>query len=222
EVSEKLVTEGKFIRSWLGVFIRSLSEDAEYKNLVESVKEGVVVRGIDPRGPAHDSELQVADIITAVDGKSVATADQLKDEIRRKEIGQSVNLDVVRDDKKIKVKVKTAALPDETMQASYQRKNGEEHDSKNLGLKVQTLNSDLAKQYNVDFTEGVLVTDVEEDSLAARKGIKAGDIITKVHRKKITTAKEFRDAVKSADLKKGVVIHLISDGSPRFEILKDS
>jgi serine protease Do len=196
EVAEKLIADGKFTRSWLGVLIRSLNEDAEYKNLVESVKEGVVVRGIDPRGPAYDSELQVADVITAVDGKSVATADELKNEIRTKEIGKAVNLDIVRDDKKIKIKVKTAALPDETIQASYQRKSAEEHDAKDLGLK--------------------------EDSLAARKGIKVGDIITKVNRKKIATAKEFRDAVKSADLKKGLVIHLVSDGSPRFEILKDS
>ncbi len=49
-----------------------------------------------PDGPAAKSKLHAADVITAVDGKAVATSQQLKDEIRAKKIGTDVTLDIYR------------------------------------------------------------------------------------------------------------------------------
>ena len=69
---------------------------------------------------------------------------------------------------------------------------------------------------------GRIVTDVEPGSVAESRGIKAGDVITKVNRKPVTSPKEFRDALKDADLKKGVSIQLGGKDGKRFEFLKES
>jgi S1-C subfamily serine protease len=61
---------------------------------------------------------------------------------------------------------------------------------------------------------------VEKDSPAGRKGLRQGDIITSVDQQSVTTPKQFRDALKKADLAKGVLVNLVSNGSARFEILK--
>src|SRR5207245_8040663 len=109
EVSEQLIAQGKFTRAWLGVRIRAFRDDPALSELVKGINDGVVVAAIEPTGPAFKSDLKVVDVITAVDGKSVSTAQQLRTEIRGKKIGQPVTLDVFRNGKNIQVKVCLAA-----------------------------------------------------------------------------------------------------------------
>ena len=79
----------------------------------------------------------------------------------------------------------------------------------------------LAEQFELEATEGLVVTEVERGSVAARKGIAVGDIITAVNHKNVTTPKQFNDALKSAESKKGVILDFISKGVKKFEVLKD-
>src|SRR2546425_1029001 len=222
EVSDQLIKDGRFSRAWLGIHIESLSESKEYRNLVSTVKNGVVVRSVVRDGPVANSDLQPADIITAVDGKEVATTQDLKSEIRTKPVGKQVTLDVVRDDKRIKVKVKPGEMLVENSQDLRAHRSKDTAEPGLIGLKVQTLTRELAKQFEVELTEGVIVTEVESGSIAEQKRIKPGDIITEVNRKRVTTPREFKDALKAADLKQGVLIKLIGESGRRFEVLKDS
>ena len=84
EISEKLIADGKVTRAWLGVGIRSLGDYAEFKDTIKGVEDGVVVYTIQPDGPASKSDLKPSDIITAVDGRRVSTAQDLKNEVRGK------------------------------------------------------------------------------------------------------------------------------------------
>ena len=222
EVSDQLIKDGKFSRAWLGIKIESLSESKEYRNLVSSVKNGVVVRSVVRDGPVANSDLQPADVITAVDGKEVATAQDLKSEIRTKPAGKPVTLDIVRDDKRIKVKVKPGEMLEENSQQLQAHKSKDTAEPGMIGLKVQTLTRERARQFDVEQTEGVIVTEVESGSIAEQKRIKEGDIITEVNHKRVTTPREFKDALRTADLKKGVLIKLIGEGGRSFELLKDS
>jgi len=61
---------------------------------------------------------------------------------------------------------------------------------------------------------------VLEDSPAQARGIQPGDVITEINRKKVTNARQFRDALKSADKKKGMMLNLMSNGASRFVVLK--
>ena len=222
EVSDQLISEGRFTRAWLGVAIAGLREDAELRDLITGVAEGVVVRQIQPDGPASKSDLKPSDVITAVDGQPVATSQQLKNEIRSKKVGQSVTLDVFRKDKAIKVKVKPEAWPDDTMPAINKRAVREEDTVRTFGLTVQTPSKELLEQFGVEKAAGVIVTEVEKNSEAERKGLKPGDFITEVNQKAVSTPKQFRDALKNADPKKGVILNFTSRGTSKFEILKDS
>jgi len=92
----------------------------------------------------------------------------------------------------------------------------------NLGLTVKGMTKELAEQYGIDLVSGVIVTAVDQDSLADARGIKTGDVITEINRQRISTPRQFRDAVKSADPKRGLMVYLVSEGASRFVILKDS
>ena len=226
-VFDHLIKEGSFQRSRIGIEIRGLKEDVEYHEAVPGVEDGVIVGGIAPDGPAAKSDLKPGDIITAVDGAVVKSARQLKEQIAYKKVGQTVTLDVSRPSgtkvQTVKVKVKTEAIPgDEDGKNGKKRSaSSSEGEATSYGLTVKTLTSDLADQFNIDVDKGLIVTAVEPDSVAERKGIRPGDVITEVNRQPVTNMKTFRETIKAADPKRGVIINFISKGTSRFTVLKE-
>jgi serine protease Do len=197
-------------------------KDDEYRNLFTNIQSGVIIKAISSDGPAAKSALKPADVITSVDGKPVASAQQLRNEIRGKKIGSVVTLDVYRFGKNLKVKVRPEAWPDQTTPVVARKPPVKEEKANRLGLTVESITTELADQFGVDKVDGVIVTEVENGSAAARKGLQAGDIITEINQQPVRTPKEFREALKSADLKKGVIVNFTSRGTGKFEILKDS
>src|SRR5205814_2830865 len=153
---------------------------------VEGVESGVIINAIIPNGPSANSDLEPADVIIAVDGKAVSSVMELKNEIRLKEIGKPMILDLVRDGKKIKISVKPGQLPENNF-ALHRIPKKAASEFKNLGLTVKALTADLADEYGVERTEGVIVTGIEAGSLAESRRIKAGDVITKVNRRGVAT-----------------------------------
>jgi len=224
EVATQLIDRGKYTRSWLGVSITSLREDPEYRNLVKGVKDGVVVREIMPDGPAAKSDLKPADIITAVDGRPVATSQQLRNEVRSKPVGKEVTLDVYRKDRLVKVKVRPEAWPDtqEVTPALLRRPAPAADSEKVLGVTVQPITPELSRKFNLKAKAGVVVVAVEDDSPAFDKDIKVGDVITEIDHQPVRHLKEFREALKNTDPKKGVVVNYLREGTGRFAILKSS
>jgi serine protease Do len=217
EIADQLVDSGHIVRPWIGISIEPLSDNRE---LSDTVKEGVVVREIRPNTPAAKSDLKQADIIVAVDGTAVKSPKELQLQILHKKVGQTVTLDVIRDGKPIKVAIQTAEMNDELRTAS--RRSGSKPKSETaFGLTVQTLTKDLAKQFDIGETEGVVVTDVADGSLAAEKGLQHGDVITEVDRVPVHNAEEFKAAMDKADAKKGVLIFLKHNGGSTFVVLKE-
>jgi serine protease Do len=222
EVSDKLISEGKYVRAWLGIGVVPLKDYAEYRDLAKGVSDGVVVRTIEQRGPAAKSKLRAADIITTVDGKPVSNAQQLRSAVRSKSLGSTITLEVIRGGKNLKIDVKTDAWPEEATPVANKKPAPAEETVKSFGLTVQSLTKELVEQFGVEKTDGVIVTEVENGSVAERNGIRPGDIITEVGDKPVTTPKQFKDALKQGDPKKGIILNFTSKGVSKFEILKDS
>lgn len=221
EISDKLITDGKFTRVWLGIEISAYRDDPDYSELLKGIKDGVVVRAIQPDGPAYKSDLKPSDVITAVDGKAVGTPQDLRGEIRGKRIGQSVTLDVVRNGKSTQVKVKPAEWLETPGVVELARNNSSRPEERTrLGFTVHALTREVAKQFGAEMTEGVIVLSVDKGTLASRLGIRPGDIITAVNQQSVTSPKQFREALKAGNLKKGIVLNIVTGKTARFEVLK--
>jgi serine protease Do len=227
EVSAQLIAEGKFNRAWLGVEIQALRDDPDALELLKGVKDGVVVKRVLTNGPSSKSGLKPTDVIVAVEGKHVGTPQDLRGEIRGKKAGEPITLDVVRDGQPLQVKVSPQLWvdPDAATQVSTQRGSGATNGHSAMGITVHTITPDLAKQFKIGKTEGVLVVAVEKGTVAAKHGVRPGDIITSITtsggQQAIRTPKQFREAIKKADSSKGVILNLTSDGASRFEVLKE-
>ena len=225
-VAEMLIKDGKVTRAWLGVSITTLREDTDLRDLAKGVEDGVVVRQFVPGGPAENSDLQLADIITSVDGTQVKSAEELKRSLRYKNAGDTVKVGLMRDGEAKEIDVKTGAFPDEFTAVARAGRGAEDKSSEPakanlLGMTVQDLNADLAKRFEIDEGEGVIVVAVEGESMAAGKNIAPGDIVTRINSTPVKSIKTFNEATGDLDLKKGVLVHLNSKGSQRFEVLKE-
>jgi serine protease Do len=228
-VTDHLISEGKFVRSWLGVGIQDLKDDTDYRDLDPKlrpdVSEGVVIRTIQSNGPAKKSTLQAGDVVVAIDGKKVTTPRQLQEEVSGKKPGQTITLEVVRNhNQHVPVKVKTEALPSDLTKNDGSNPDGGEGNDEptNFGVTVESITKDVASKYDVDpGQQGVVVTAVEAGSLAEDSGIKVGDVITDVNHKAIANKSEFRVAAKDADPKHGAVVNVISGGTSKFLVLKE-
>jgi Do/DeqQ family serine protease len=227
EISDQIISQGKFARCWLGINIRSLREYPEFRDFVSNLQDGVVVDQIQHDGPAAKSSLKPEDVITAVDGTPVVTSQQLKDEIRRKKAGQEVILDVFRTGdhggKMIKVSVHPQEYVDKSELASGDSTQPADHtDASNpLGLTVRPITSDLAHKYHLESPDGLVVTLVDKEGLAYQGGIQEGDVVTTVDGHSVSNLKQFRESMKNADTHKGVRLHLIADGDAQFKVLRD-
>ena len=230
-VKDHLIAEGKYTRSWIGVGIAELGEYLDYKGLDKSLAPdtdtGIVITDIRPDGPAYKSDLRAGDVVVSVDGKKVETARQLKDAISLERPGATLLLNVVRAKEHLAIKVDTAPVPSDTPLVAESKPPSEAPsataEAPTFGLTVLGLTRDVAEKYGVDAEPGVIVTAVERDSAARDQDIEPGDVITEINRQRVTSLKQFKQVLRAADAKKGVLVDLISvrDGAARMLILKE-
>jgi serine protease Do len=225
EIGEQLVAGHKIVRPWLGIRIETLGDDSSIRDLFKGVEHGVVVRTVEADAPAYKSDLRPFDVITQVDGAPVGTDTQLQREILKKKIGQNVELTVWRKGQTIKIPVTTAELPNQVAAAPNELNPAvppRQEDVNKFGLQVQELTKEVATRLKLNVQQGVIVTDVADNSIAAGQGIQREDVITEVDGKAITNVASFREALNKSDPRRGILLYLDRKGSKTFAVLKAS
>ncbi len=222
EIGQQLISGQRIIRPWLGIRIETLGDDQSIRDLFKGLEKGVVVRTIEADAPAYKSDLRPFDVITQVDGAPVASDTQLQREILKKKVGQSVDLTVWRKGQTLKIPVTAGELPGEIGRVANAPGPGpqKQEDTNKFGLQVQEITKEVAARLKIETTQGVIVTDVADDSLASAQGIEREDVITEVDGKPVTNVQTFRDALTKADPRKGVLLYLDRKGSKTFAVLK--
>ena len=222
EISTQIIESGKFTRARLGIGIETLVENDDFNRFLPAVSQGVIVASVDPRGPAADSGLRPADVVVAVAGVPVATSQQLKNQVRSRSIGEPVTLSIVRMDEAFEVTV----VPEEWESRAVVKKAPPRKPSRGpsvSGLRLRSIDEDMVELFGLDQTEGVVITEVERDSLASRSPwLRPGVMVTAINAVPVKSLADVFKAWQGVDLADGVVINLIDPaGIPRFEFLKD-
>jgi serine protease Do len=176
-IIDQLKDKGEVTRGWLGVGIQDLTPElAQYYGL--KAEKGVLVTQVFEGDPADKAGILVNDVILTVDGKSVATGRELSSQIANTQVGHKTEIELIRDGKKKAVTVTLAKRDDEEKVVASQTRDSDE-----LGIEVTEMNSDIARRFGIDGNEnGVLVTDVKDDSAAQKADVRPGDIIKEINR----------------------------------------
>jgi Do/DeqQ family serine protease len=223
EIGEQLAAGHKIVRPWLGIRIETLGDDSAIRDLFKGLDRGVVVRTIEADAPAYKSDLRPFDVITQVDGAPVNTDTQLQREVLKKKVGQNVDLTVWRKGQTIKIPITTAELPNQIAAAPNESNPAlppKQEDVNKFGLQVQELTKEVATRLKLNVQQGVIVTDVADNSIAAGQDIQREDVITEVDGKPIANVASFREALNKSDPHRGILLYLDRKGSKTFAVLK--
>jgi serine protease Do len=216
-IMDAIVKHGRVQRGRLGALIQDLNEDLAKSFNFDSTK-GVLIGDVLDDSPAKKAGLKSGDIVVEFNGKPMVNANQLRMAVAATGPGTSSELTIVRDGKRQTVKITTDELSDETASA---RTSGAEESSADFGLTVQTLTPELAERLGYEQSQqGVVITDVNGTSIAARAGLRQGDLVLQVDGKPVRNIRDFREAMGKADTAKGVLLQVMRDGSRRFVFLK--
>ena len=191
-VISQLKSAGEVTRGWLGVAIQDLSpEMAEYYG-IES-KNGVFVADVFKGDPADEAGIKPKDIILEVNGKNIESSRQLTAMIADLEVGDTATVAVLRNGQKKSFTVKIARRDETKLATGVPAPQQEEE----LGIRISDMTPEIAQQFNLSETTGVIVTGVEPESKAAEENVRPGDIIKEINHKSIESVNEYKAVLKA-------------------------
>lgn len=216
-VMDELIAHGKVIRGYLGVRIDTPdAELSEALGLKEN--EGAVVVEVQKDTPAEKAGLEKYDVIVEVDGQTIEDAQHLTNLIASYDPGKRVNLKIIRDGKVKHISVRLGERPETSSAAP--RISQSSSVTARLGLQVTELTNRLAREYGYEGEEGVLVSEVRSNSVAYEKGIRRGDLIKEVNRRKVKSVREFETIVEKLDVGKIVLFQIQRGRNNNFVAMK--
>ncbi len=178
---------GKTVRRpWFGASMQAVSPDvAEAMGLDRPT--GALVTNVVEKGAAATAGLKRGDLIVAVDGQAIDTPDAFGFRFATKPIGGTVNLTIRRAGKELTLPVKAALAP-ETRDRDSIKLSGR---TPFAGAVVANLSPAVAEELSMDAdATGVVVSEVDPRSNAARFGFQKGDIILGVNNQPVESSRD--------------------------------
>jgi S1-C subfamily serine protease len=194
--------------AYLGVSLQPLEGGlAEALDMKED--SGVLVGQVMPESPAEVAGIKSGDIIVAIGGTAVGTPSSLRREIGRHDAGQKVTVAYLRDGKRstVEVELREAPAGGRFHEPSELRLGG---DRGYLGVLTQPLSGGLDEYFGAP-DGGALVSEVVEESPAAKLGLKAGDVIVAIDGTEITNPEDLRQVVRDYEEAKEIEVSWIRD-----------
>tara|TARA_Y100000748_G_C15478996_1_gene481990 strand:+ start:148 stop:1557 length:1410 start_codon:yes stop_codon:yes gene_type:complete len=186
-IIDQLKDTGEIQRAWLGVRIQEVTDEIA-QSLGLDKTYGALVQGLTPDSPALKDGVKEGDIIIRFNGEEVESMQTLPKLVAEASIGQNTEVVVWRNESKITLYVNLGKQPSLEELAAIENE-GESIQIKELGIKVRTLSDDDKMRLELDQSvEGVIITDIKQDSFLIRQNIKKDDVIIEIQNKPVATS----------------------------------
>jgi Do/DeqQ family serine protease len=184
----QLLQKGSVSRGYMGVTIQPVTEELARSFGLKQTK-GALVNDILKGGPAEKAGVRQGDVIIGFNGSEVKDPSHLQRLVAEAGVAKSVKLKIFRDGKDLELSMTLSSAEAAPKQHRDTRGNGEQQPGQTdlLGLAV-----DDAEQ------GGVVVMDVAGDSTAAEAGMRRGDVIVSINRKKISNSGDYQRTIQQA------------------------
>ena len=198
-IVDQLIANGKVSRGLLGITGTEVNEDLA-KNFDYHSVNGAFVNEVLKDSAADKAGIKSGDILTSINGVKISNFGQLRAKIATLGAGAKVKIGIFRDGKEKEVEVTLDGDKGHTVASN----------SSNPLFEGATLSDNDGK--------GVLVSDVKDNSRAARYGLAKGDIITEANREKVNSMDDLNKILSKKNKflalkinRKGMTVYLTSN-----------
>jgi len=215
DIQQQLVEKGRVDRGFIGIVIQDM-DGRLASSFGMDRPSGIIVVQVTPGSAGEKAGLAAGDVILKLNGRDVTATAAFRNEVANMAPGTDIRLDILRDDQTLTKEVTIGRLDSEETTAFSPQ---DEFDTRELGISVDDLTPDIAQRFGYENVGGVIITEVQADSIAERAGLQPGHVITSVNRKPVANLSEFRQAIQAGGEGRSVLL-LVTDGqSTRFVAL---
>ena len=221
-IISKLLKDGKIERPWLGITFQPVTENiAKGFNLNNS--DGAIVSNIIKDGPAEKAGIHIGDIIIKFNNITLNNINSFPKLVSDSPLNTKIPIQIIRKGKIINLDVQLEIPRNDPFD---QNKDDKAVKTTYHGIGVVNLTKNIRNSYGInDEVNGVLVTKIDKNSDAYKKGLQMGDVIININQDTVTSAKQFITLLTNIKLKSkkddATAVLLISRKSNNFYITID-
>jgi serine protease Do len=188
EILVSLREKGKVVRGWLGVQVQRITPELA-KSFGLERERGALVADVMPDTPAQKAGIERGDVIVEFNGRKIGEMNDLPRVVASTPPNSDVPVKILRKGQEKIVQVKVAELKEERVAS------GSGTLEEGLGMTVQELTPEIARNLGLSESKGVVVTNVEDGSPADEAGMRRGDVILEVNQRKVENLRDYRAAI---------------------------
>ncbi len=216
-VIRQLKENGKVTRGWLGVMIQNVTAELADKFKLDRPL-GALVGEVVADSPAAKAGIKQGDVIIKYNGREIDKMTMLPSMVAQTSVGDEAELTIIRNGKQQKVTVKIGKLQED--QVAFGASSASEAGRK-VGMSVQELTPELAKSLGIDDKKGILISNVEGDSPAARAGLRRGDLILQINQEDVVDLNKYREIMAKVKKQDSILVLIKRDNHHSFVVIKN-
>jgi serine protease Do len=199
---QSLIKTGRVVRGFLGASTQDVSPPLGKIFHLPDVK-GAIVTDVQPKGSAERAGLKRGDVVVRFDGRDVMDSGQLRNLVAQSPIGSKHRVDLIRDGKPYQADLIIQEAPRERAKKSQMASSAVSTAHPLAGVVFDDVTPPLSRQMDLPVNNGVVVTDIEEGSLADTSGLQPGDVVLELNRQHVNSfliLQRLADPLKPTDL----------------------
>jgi serine protease Do len=199
---QSLIKTGRVVRGFLGASTQDVTPLLGKIFRLPDVK-GAIVTDLQAKGSAEKAGLKRGDVVVRFDARDVMDSGHLRNLVAASAIGSRHRLDIVRDGKPSQVELVVQEAPRERTKKSQAASSSTSTAHPLSGVVFDDVTPPLARQMDLPVNTGVVVTDIEEGSLAESSGLQPGDVVLELNRQPVKDFVSFQriaDPLKPSEL----------------------
>lgn len=211
-VADQLKEKGYVSRGYLGVRIQEVNKELAEAFGLDKPAGALVVQAYEGE-PAAEAGIMAGDVIVEFNNKPIILSSDLPHVVGQVVPGSEAEVVINRQGKEKTLTVAVGELPTNDRVLAEQKSKGALQ-SNPLGVAVTDMTDEQRR--SADVNKGVLVEQVDADSILARKGVRPGDIIAMLNHQWIGDKSEFDKVLSEMPVGKNLPMLVIRKGMRRF------
>jgi serine protease Do len=225
DVMQSLREKGRVVRGYIGTSVQTLTPELADAMKLKGQSAGALVGEVEVNAPATKAGIKTGDVITAVNGKKISDARELRLMIGSMPPGTKARIEVNREGQTKTFELQLGEMPanaaEEATETSAEESAQPERATVFGGVAVTNITDDIRTALNLPRdVQGAVIADIDAESPAAKAGLREGDVIQEVNKQPAKTAKDLVAISKKLKPNEKILMRVYSQGRSGYVALE--